>query len=63
MKSSPLSAFAGRSVLTASCGFCPFATYRSTNAWDDTKPRVKVTFSLPGWVSRRSSIAALCGSP
>ena len=30
---------------------------------DDTKPRVKLTFSLPGCVSRRSSIAAFCDSP
>ena len=26
----------------------PFDSYRSTNACDETKPRVKVTFSFPG---------------
>jgi hypothetical protein len=27
------------------------------------EPRVNVTFSSPGYVSRRSSIAAVCASP
>ena len=35
----------------------------STNACDETNPRVNVTFNCFGYVSRRSSMAASCARP
>ena len=54
----PVSALSGSSVEMS-----PSGAKRSTNACEETKPRVNDTLSLRGYVSRRSSRLASCSSP